>query len=294
MEIVRKTIENDLEYLRQKSKEVSFDDPDRISYGLVYAIKDLSFKTGNIYFSYEELVNAALKLLFVDVESINNGITSLVALGKIIIDNDKYVLTESYEASMYIANRIMSLTKDINNENYEKEILSIEEDIGYSFNKEQKDAIESALNYNFSVITGGPGTGKTTIIKAITKIYKSINKLNSIELNNDLVLLAPTGRASKRMNINSGLPSYTIHRFLKWQQDSNTFMINEYNKSKAKMVIVDEASMVDEELLYNLFLGLNDTCKVVMIGDYNQLPSVGPGEVLKDIIEKYGIDWIDK
>ena len=261
------------------------DDLDRISYGIVYTMENLSFKTGNTYFSYEELINNVHKLLYVDVNLISEGIANLVTMGKLIIDDDKYILTDVYNSNIYIAKRILDLSSSNMEDDYSDYILSLEEKLGYKFNIEQKNAISNALNYNFSVITGGPGTGKTTIIRAITSIYKDIHKLSQKELCEDLILLAPTGRASKRMSSQAGLPSYTIHRFLKWQKDSNTFFINEDNKASCKLVIIDEASMVDENLLYNLFLGLEKTCKVVMIGDYNQLPSVGAGQVLKDIIE---------
>lgn len=267
---------------------IDIDDIDRVAAGIVYTLQNLEFKTGNIYFSYHEVINSS-KDLFVNNETLNEALAHLVTDGQIIIDDDKYVLTESYNTSLYIANRILYLTSRNKNYHYEENINKLEEEIGYSFNSEQKEAISNALNYDFSVITGGPGTGKTTIIKAITRLYKDINKVSSLELAKNLVLLAPTGRASKRMSEESGLPSYTIHRFLKWQKDSNTFLINEENKSSAKMVIIDEASMVDEKLLYNLLLGLKDKCKIVLIGDYNQLPSVGAGQVLKDVIESKSV-----
>jgi len=269
---------------------IDINDIERVSYGIVYTVENLSFRTGNIYFSYNEIQRESSKFLMVNPDVINEGIVHLVNEGLIIIDDDKYVLTKNYDASLYIAQRIFYLTDKNKENNYDSYISSLEEEIGYSFNKEQKEAISNALNYDFSVITGGPGTGKTTIIKAIVRLYKEINKLSDISLYRDLILLAPTGRASKRMSEESGIPSYTIHRFLKWQKESNTFFINEDNKSNAKMVIVDEASMVDENLLYNLLLGLKENCKIVLIGDYNQLPSVGAGQVLKDIIESESVN----
>lgn len=268
---------------------IDTNDIDRVSFGIVYVLENLSFKTGNIYFSYDELVSNSVKYLNVDVDTINAGIANLVTSGKIIIDNDRYILTDNYNSSTYIAERVLSLSKICDSRDYTEELLSLEERIDRTFNNEQKEAIFNALNSHFSVITGGPGTGKTTIIKAITSIYKSINKYTDYELLKSLVLLAPTGRASKRMSEESGLPSYTIHRFLKWQKESNTFYINEENKSDAEIVIIDEASMVDENLMYNLLLGLKDNCKIVLIGDYNQLPSVGAGQVLKDIIESESV-----
>lgn len=268
---------------------IELDNIERVSFGIVYVLENLSFKTGNIYFSYNEVINYCGRYLFINNETINEGIAHLVTLGEMIIDDDKYILTKDYNTSLCIAKRVLSLSNSNQETDYSNYIEQLESEIGYSFNTEQKEAITNALNYDFSVITGGPGTGKTTIIKAITRIYKEANKLSNLELMRNLVLLAPTGRASKRMNEQSGFPSYTIHRFLKWQKESNTFYINEDNKSDARIVIIDEASMVDENLLYNLFLGLNDDCKIVLIGDYNQLPSVGAGQILKDIIESKSV-----
>lgn len=269
--------------------DIEVNNIDRVAFGIVYVLENLSFRTGNTYFLYNELLMHTYRYLNVDEDTINEGIASLIANGKLLIDDDKYILTDNYDANIYIAQRLLSLSLKNKEIDYSEEIKDLEDKTGYVFNKEQKEAITNALNYNFSVITGGPGTGKTTIIKAITALYKSMNKLNSIELSKSLVLLAPTGRASKRMSEESNLPSYTIHRFLKWQKESNIFMINEENKSSAEIVIIDEASMVDEELLYNLLLGLKETCKIIMIGDYNQLPSVGAGQILKDIIESNSV-----
>lgn len=101
----------------------------------------------------------------------------------------------------------------------------------------------------------------------------------------DIVLLAPTGRASKRLTEKSLFPASTIHSFLKWNKETDKFAVNEFNKSKAKLVIIDEASMVDVPLFNSLLKGLKLDTRIIMVGDYNQLPSVGPGELLKDLIE---------
>lgn len=273
-----------IEKLRTNLK-IDKEDIDRVSYGIIYVLENLRFATGNTYTSYEELTNYSKKVLNIDENTIIKGLSKLVNLGKIIIDGNKYILMESYNSEMYIAKRLTVLSREYNNISYEEEISNIEEKLGCIFNKEQKQAIETSFNSNFSIITGGPGTGKTKVIKAITSLYKIINNLSRKDLLESLVLLAPTGRASKRMSMESGLPSYTIHRFLKWQKEENTFLINEENKSDAKLVIIDEASMLDNDLFYNLLLGLKANCKIIMIGDYNQLPSVGAGQVLKDLIE---------
>lgn len=273
-----------IEKLRTNLK-IEKEDIDRVSYGIIYVLENLSFATGNTYTSYEELTNYSKKVLNIDENTIIKGLSKLVNLGKIIIDGNKYILMESYNSEVYIAKRLTVLSREYSNISYEEEISNIEEKLGCIFNKEQKQAIETSFNSNFSIITGGPGTGKTKVIKAITSLYKIINNLSRKDLLESLVLLAPTGRASKRMSMESGLPSYTIHRFLKWKKEENTFLINEENKSDAKLVIIDEASMLDNDLFYNLLLGLKANCKIIMIGDYNQLPSVGAGQVLKDLIE---------
>lgn len=273
-----------IEKLRVKL-EIEKEDILRVSYGIIYVIENLKFRTGNTYTNYNELLTYSKRVLGVSDDVINKGISNLVTLGKIIIDNDRYILMDSYDSEVYIAKRIALLTRDFNNNDYSDYIEKASEKLSCLFNNEQKDAISNAFRFNFSVITGGPGTGKTKIIKAITSIYRDINDLSRKELLDSLVLLAPTGRASKRMSMEANLPSYTIHRFLKWQKEEDSFLINEDNKSDAKMVIIDEASMLESDLFYNLLLGLKTNCKIVMIGDFNQLPSVGAGQVLKDIIE---------
>ena len=180
--------------------KIPLDDIERVSFGIIHTLENLSFKSGNMYFSYEEVIYNSARELSVNSEVINEGIASLVTNGRIIIDDDKYILTENYNASMYIAERILSLSEKCDSRDYTKELENLEERTGRNFNKEQKEAIFNALNNHFSVITGGPGTGKTTIIKAITSIYKSINNYTNHELMKSLILLAPTGRASKRMS----------------------------------------------------------------------------------------------
>lgn len=142
------------------------------------------------------------------------------------------------------------------------------------------------------IITGGPGTGKTTIIKAIVDLYQRLHNLNTEELTRELALLAPTGRASKRMSEATQFTATTIHRFLKWNKENNRFGIDEYNKDNSKLIIIDEVSMIDLPLFDHLLRGLTDNIKLILVGDYNQLPSVGPGQLLKDFIESEVIDTV--
>lgn len=132
----------------------------------------------------------------------------------------------------------------------------------------------------------------STIIKAIVELYKKINNLDDEELKRQLALLAPTGRASKRMSEATLFPATTIHRFLKWNKENNRFGVDEYNKDNSRLIIIDEVSMIDLSLFDHLLRGLTNNIKLILVGDYNQLPSVGPGQLLKDFILSETIDTI--
>lgn len=264
---------------------IEYSNINRVCFGIVYVMENLSFRSGNTYFSYDEVLSCSMRVLNIDVDVFNEGVSELVKSERLLIDNDNYYLMKTYDSERYIADRILYLLGNIENNDINK-ILSDEEELyDIKFNDEQKSAIKNAINCNISVISGGPGTGKTTLIREIVNVYKKLNKLSNEEAKSNIVLLAPTGRASKRISYQTNFPACTIHRFLKWNKEDNSFAVNEYNKSNAKFVIIDEASMLDNELFYNLLLGLNENIKLVLIGDYNQLPSVGAGQVLKDIIE---------
>ena len=153
-----------------------------------------------------------------------------------------------------------------------------------SYNEEQKQAIMESMKKSFLIITGGPGTGKTTIMNGITNLYKTVHKLSYEDMADRVALLAPTGRAAKRMSDATMMPAATIHRFLKWQKETNKFQVNEYHKSNVELVIIDEASMIDTLLMASLLKGISFRCKVILVGDAYQLPSVGPGQVLHDLI----------
>ena len=158
-------------------------------------------------------------------------------------------------------------------------INNLENVYNIKYDDKQKEAIKLAFLKNFLIISGGPGTGKTTIIKSIVSMYEDFYSKD------DIVLLAPTGRASKRIMEATNYPASTIHRFLKWNKDTNKFQVNEYNKSDCKIVIVDEVSMLDTILFSSLLNGLKFDTILIMVGDANQLPSVSPGNILKDLIE---------
>ena len=268
--------------------DIKENDSRRIKSCIKYILNELSFASGNTYFLINDILIYLKKVLFIDdYELFVSCLNSLVENKEVILEDNKYYLKKMYEAEKYIAKRIFSLSNDYTKDNIvSSNILeSFEKEYNIKFSSEQITAITEAISNKFLVITGGPGTGKTTIIKTITKIYQQMNNYSLFELEKHLALLAPTGRASKRITEQSAFPSSTIHRFLKWNKEDDTFNINFDNPSEVDFVIIDESSMIDTYLFYNLLLGLKKSTKIVLIGDYNQLPSVGPGQVLKDIID---------
>lgn len=265
------------------------DDTRRIKAGICYVIREINNSVGDTYIYYDEIKNFLDRVLMIKLNEdvFDNNLLALIKENKVVNCDNRYYLKEMFNAEMHIAKRMVYLNNKhdllINKIDLAIDKLQSEEDIIY--NECQLEAIKSALLKNLLIITGGPGTGKTTIIKAITKLYQRINKLSSFEMEDEIALLAPTGRASKRMMEAVNLPSQTIHRFLKWNKEQNKFGVNEYNKSKVKMIIIDEFSMVDTYLFDNLLKGLKYDTKIILVGDYHQLPSVGSGQILKDLIE---------
>lgn len=280
-----------------KSKlNISDDNKNRIMAAIIYSMKTLCFQNGDTYLCIEDISNALISLLQIelDYDNLEFNLMELNKNGKIVIVSKNYYLKDNFMAEKNISETIFYLTNkdDTKYKKIEKEIANLEVYFDIIYNADQKNAIKQAIEKNFSIITGGPGTGKTTIIKGIVELYKKIHNLTFDELISEMVLLAPTGRAAKRMSESCLMPASTIHRFLKWNKETDKFMINELNKSDVRFVIIDEVSMIDVNLLDNLLKGLSKNVKIVMIGDYNQLESVGPGKVLKDLIDSDMINVI--
>ncbi len=284
-----------LDSLHEKLK-IPEDDFERIKACIIYMMKELCFSQGDTYLVEEEIKNKVIFYCRVEIseEEFKEAFHSLCCDNKIVIEDEKYYLKNLYDAEKYVASRLVSLALLETNreEKIKKQIEKLEKENHLHYNFQQKEAIEKALTNNITVITGGPGTGKTTIIKAICEIYQMMNHYDIDQLLSHLALLAPTGRASKRMSESTLLPASTIHRFLKWNKEDNRFLVNEYHKDDSTFLIIDEVSMIDLELLQHLLKGLHDTTRIVLVGDYHQLPSVGSGNVLKELIESDIIDVV--
>ena len=270
-------------------------DERRIKACIIYMMKKLLFTNSDTYLEYDEILESVFNYLKIDlnIDDFDLYLEELINENKIILLDNKYYLKEMYDSEINIINTIKYLeNKKIDKLFLDNRIEELERVNNIKYNDKQKEAIKKSLENNITIITGGPGTGKTTIIKAICELYQNIFKLSYEELTNRIALLAPTGRASKRMSESTNLPASTIHRFLKWNKETNEFLVNEYNKNAHHLIIVDEVSMIDLNLLDSLFKGLTKNIKLVLVGDHHQLPSVGPGNILKDLIESDLIDTI--
>lgn len=271
-----------------KNIGIEIDNEERIKACILYSISDLVYKNGDTFVTLGEIKNSVDTYLNFEIDEVDyhTYLDDLRWKQYIVLENDRYYLKELWDAENNIVKKLVALSR-INRKpisKFDEYLKNLEEINQIEYGEKQKDAIKMALSNNISIITGGPGTGKTTIIKAIVDMYLSINKIKLDDAIDAIALLAPTGRASKRISESTLFGASTIHRFLRWNKELNQFGINEYNKSNCKLIIIDEFSMIDVLLLDNLFKGLNDNVQIVIVGDYHQLPSVGPGQVLKDFI----------
>ncbi len=266
-------------------------DDRRIEALIIFLMKELCFENGDTYLFKEDIYNKIISYVSdIDIEKLEELLILLNKKGKIVIDNDKYYLKSYYDAEEYITYRLCYLNDMKKNKikDLENVINKLEKTNNITYDNVQKDAIMKALNNNLTIITGGPGTGKTTIIKAIVHLLRYELKAKI----DDIALLAPTGRAAKKIMETTNIPAFTIHKYLGWDKERNTFMVDEYSPNPEKYIIIDEVSMIDNILMSSLLKGIRRDVKLILVGDYYQLPSVAPGQVLKNLIDSDMIDVI--
>ena len=269
--------------------------PVRAEAGILYVMHQFT-EEGHVYYPYERLMERCQEILEVDREIIVNAFGTIAFEKKIVIEdlnqdlegfqaNYKAVyLQQLYTSETGITghlDRLISAPKRVRKMDREKAVAWVQKRIRLTLAKKQVEAVERAISEKIMVITGGPGTGKTTIINAVIKIYQQVGAR--------ILLAAPTGRAAKRMSEATGYPSKTIHRMLEFSPQKWQFLRNEDHPLEVDVLILDEVSMIDTTLMYNLLKGVPSTATLIMVGDANQLPSVGAGNVLKDIIRSGAI-----
>ena len=284
----------DMIALRNGVEKDSFN---RILAAILYIMNEVSNTFGHCYYYDTEILEYLPRVLGIDISNdiFFNALSLLIEEEKIIKKGERYYLKDMFDAECMIVKRfrLLNSVKELSSKKLDSMIHDLEAFFGIQYNEGQLDAIRKSYAKSFLVITGGPGTGKTTIMKGICELYRQMNHYSYEQLDQKVALLAPTGRAAKRMSEATMMRASTIHRFLKWQKDTNTFQVNEYNKSKVEFVILDEASMVDTYLMASLLKGLSANCKIVLVGDDHQLPSVGPGNLLHDVIDSGMLETVE-
>jgi exodeoxyribonuclease V alpha subunit len=278
-----------------KADEIAFklgiqkDDMRRIKAAIIYAIQYIGYQNGDLYLKDEQLKTYTTQVLGTETE-IDQGIQALIEEKRLVFEDHRYYLALSYFTELVLAEKMRELVHQ-KKTYYDVEYLStlldaVEIQKNMQYTKVQKEAILTALSNPVTIITGGPGTGKTTIIDGLLEVYRIYHKLNYRNplIYEKIALMAPTGRAAKRMKELLNMDAKTIHRHLGYSYDG-LFTYDEYKRMPQDLIIIDEASMIDIFLAKKLFSALKDDAQVIIVGDVDQLPSVGPGQVLADFID---------
>lgn len=267
----------------------------RIKAGVIYALLQAS-NDGHVYLPENELILRARALLFASEEAIDRQLTTLSLEKKIVIreaDNGRVIYSSVYYyMELNVARMLhdLNIRYEVNAESVRKRVAAIEKQFKIELEEQQRIAVTEAVGNGLLIVTGGPGTGKTTTINSIIKFFESEGM--------DILLAAPTGRAAKRMTETTGYEARTIHRLLELskmsddQESKFSFERNESNPLETDVLIIDEMSMVDISLMHALLKAVSVGTRLILVGDVNQLPSVGPGNVLKDIIDSHSYNVV--
>lgn len=281
----------------KKSDALSFklgfkpESKERIRAAITYTVSYVCNNEGFTYITIDQLLNSVKNLLSdINLEDkyYKDAIDYLVTKKQLIVENDRaydYIL---YNSEIAVKDRIVTISKTypkFKHEKIEDTLNEVEPILKINFTPMQKEAIVNSLSSQLSIITGGPGTGKSTILKGILNVYSRLinTSLSDEDINYRIALASPTGRAAKRMTEVTCFKAQTIHKLLGYKGD-NSFQKNKEEKMPYKLIIIDEVSMLDVNLAKALFEAIKDETQVILIGDYNQLPSVGPGNVLHDLM----------
>jgi exodeoxyribonuclease V alpha subunit len=271
----------------------------RAEAGILYVLNHLS-EEGHVYYPYELLIEKCQEILQVGREVVVNAFGSITLEKRIVIEdlnqdieefkeNNKAVyLSKFFVSETSIASRMKTLIgvpKSIRKIDSDKAIDWVQKHLSITLAKNQVEAVRCAVEKKVMIITGGPGTGKTTIINAILKIFSRLGV--------KILLAAPTGRAAKRMNETTGHEAKTIHRLLEYSIQKGGFQKNEEKPLDCHLIILDEASMIDTILLYHLLKAIPPEATFILVGDVNQLPSVGAGNILKDMIASGAVPVVE-
>lgn len=249
----------------------------RCKSGISYTLNELS-NEGHVYAVEEQLIETAKKLLEADEEPIRQAVTEMIASEDLIREDEAIYLPPFYHSERGTAKKLLALLQDQMPTLFglKADIKAIEKVSGIEYDEVQIAAIKQAVRSKVMVLTGGPGTGKTTTTQGIIAAYKTAGMR--------ILLAAPTGRASKRMSEATGMEAKTIHRLLEFNPQDG-YKRNDENPLEGDALIVDECSMIDIILMYNLMKAIPENMRLVLVGDIDQLPSVGAGNVLRDIID---------
>ena len=268
----------------------------RIRSGIIHILRSAAYTSGHVYMPKDVLIEHTVYTLKVTDDEVIAAISELLASKELFLDKvdgiDAYYLYSYYESEYYIARRLIAMSQNkqkftMTEEKAEKAIDALEAKTDLYLAAEQRNAVATALSAGCMILTGGPGTGKTTTINTIIKLLEDL-KLS-------IALAAPTGRAAKRMSQVTGYEAKTIHRLLCTQRSSEGYSIfthNEENPLPYDVIILDEVSMIDVNLMSSFLKAVKTGARIILSGDADQLPSVGPGNIIHDIIESKTIPVI--